>query len=357
MVKQSLYKLYTSIKIDGIVYDGNEAIQSYCDELISTGDEEKRAIANFLKQWFSEVEYITLKTSGSTGKPKDITVKKEAMVASARRTVSFLKLKEGSSALLCLSANYIAGKMMIVRALVGKLNLLISNVSSNPLSEIAGHIDFAAMVPLQVTTCLHDNPDVLNKIKTLIIGGGRVNPQLSDQLSVLECKTWETYGMTETVSHIAMRQINSRQKCFQLLPGINVVSDERSCLVVEPSEVNESQVVTNDVVEMCSPSSFLIKGRFDNIINTGGIKVIAEEIEAKLSKLDMPFAISYREDLALGQRIVLVLQSSSSISIDEIDCSYLSKFERPKEVVCIKELPKTANGKIQRKKLRELITK
>ncbi|WP_430815239.1 AMP-binding protein [Carboxylicivirga sp. RSCT41] len=343
---------------NGIKHEGKESLLSLAQLLLNEKDEEKNHIGRFLIDWLKEDETIELQTSGSTGTPKIIRVHKNAMIASAQRTLKFLELKPDSSALLCLSARYIAGKMMLVRALVGHLRLFTSPVSGIPLKSLHRRFDFVAMVPMQVIKILNENKEALNNIHHLIIGGGSVNTQVSAQLKELTTRSWETYGMTETVSHIALRSIKDAYASFIVLPGLSVTTDDRDCLVVEPSDVNEERLVTNDIVELKSDKEFVLKGRFDNIINTGGVKVMAEEIERKLCAiLSIPFAVSWKTDDILGQKVVLVCESLKPLSLSDVDWTLLAKYELPKEIICIDEIPKTETGKIQREKLQQLIDK
>lgn len=352
------YQLSQKLFINDVEYVGADAILAFAQLLKSEAETEKQCIGQFLSEWFNEETTIELQTSGSTGKPKQITVKKDAMVASAQRTLQFLNLKPDNTALLCLSANYIAGKMMLVRSMIGQLKLYTTNINSNPLQQFHQKVDFAAMVPLQVSAILKENKKALINIQNLIIGGGYIDHQVAEDLSSININSWETYGMTETVSHIAMRNIRRKEKAFHVLPGISVTSDERNCLVVEPSDINEDRLVTNDIVEFNSSKEFLLLGRYDNVINTGGVKVMAEEIERKIgSSLPVPFAISWKKDIVLGQKVVLVCESKETVSLNILSSTLLSRYEFPKEIVCVDEIPITETGKIQRNILQQLIDK
>jgi O-succinylbenzoic acid--CoA ligase len=356
MTGDSLHKKYKVLTVDGCSFNGFEAINKLVDTLKSGGDKEKASIAEFLIEWFDDSDTIQLHTSGSTGKPKQIVVKKKAMLASAKKTIQFLQLTEGATALLCLSANYIAGKMMIVRALLGRFNLLLGNVASNPLQKNQQKIDFAAMVPMQVYQVLKENHDALKQINHLIIGGGSLNRTCVKQLRKMDVNAWETYGMTETVSHIAMRSIKLYDKGFQLLPNVKISVDERQCLVVEASDVNDQKLVTNDLVEVDSHNRFTIKGRYDNIINSGGVKLVPEIIESKLqNQIQFDFIISSKADEVLGQKLVLVLESKNREAFIDPDYSILKRFEIPKELVFIDEFPRTESGKLHRIKTKLLL--
>ncbi|MCG8582778.1 MAG: AMP-binding protein [Bacteroidales bacterium] len=358
MKKINTYQSYQTLVLNGFKHEGKGALTQLAKNLLNIDDEEKKHIGGFILDWVSDKDTVTLQTSGSTGVPKQITVKKDSMVASAQRTLKFLELKPESSSLLCLSAKYIAGKMMLVRAMVGHLKLFTTPVNSNPLKSYQRKFDFAAMVPMQVDKILREDSESLDAVRHLIIGGGSVSSQVSEKLREFATNSWETYGMTETVSHIALRNIKDNDAGFQLLPGLSIDIDERNCLVVEPSDINENRLITNDIVEIISDNEFILKGRFDNIINTGGVKVVAEEIERKLCPfVRKPYAISWRRDDVLGQRVVLVCESKEPVTIDDVDQTILAKYEFPKEVICVKTIPRTETGKIQRRKLQQLIDK
>ncbi len=357
MVANNSHKDYECLTVNGRRYKGRTSLISLCDELISSQDEERLYIARFIKEWINDELFVRVQTSGSTGEPKKIKVQKSAMIASAKRTLQFFNLKAGDSALLCLSVKYIAGKMMLVRALVGQLNLLPIGVVSNPMLEFSGKADFAAMVPLQVSAVIDDDKTRLEHICKLIIGGGSVHEQVEQELTGLKTEVWETYGMTETVSHIALRRVGVGNKRFRLLPGIEIKKDERGCLCILPSDINVDQLATNDLVDLVGETEFRFIGRYDNIINSGGVKLMPELIEEKLKPLIKPdFAISWKQDNMLGQRLVLVIGADASLLPGEIDFSALSKYEVPKEIVFVESIPKTETGKIQRAKLRELLS-
>ncbi|HSV87639.1 MAG TPA: AMP-binding protein [Bacteroidales bacterium] len=236
----------------------------------------------FLEQWLNDDPCITLQTSGSTGAPKQIRIKKEFMLNSAIMTGNYFGLRQGMNALLCLSPDFIAGKMMVLRSMVFKLNLITSSTESNPIKNLEVDIDFAAMVPLQVAMTLQKNPDKLDRIKTLIIGGGPLSISLEESLQSKSAKCWHTYGMTETVSHIALRPINGidRSSWFAPLPGVIVSLDKRGCLTVNAPLISEDVVITNDLAKL-NGQKFQITGRIDEVIVSAGLKLHPGKIEKK----------------------------------------------------------------------------
>ncbi len=343
---------FDSIILNGVLRQGEE-LRQFCRTNLSeesTPDWLKN-IYLFILDWISPKDYIIANTSGSTGQPKKMQLKKKYMVASAIKTVEYFGLGSDKTALLCLSANYIAGKMMIVRAFVGGFNLLISEPIGTPLKKISENIDFVAMVPLQVYNSINEFTE---NVKAVIVGGGAMPSELNSKLVYLPTKFYETYGMTETVSHVALKQVNKTDGVFKALDNIFFSQDERKCLVIHASDICEKDVVTNDIVELNNKEEFRFIGRYDNIINTGGIKVIPEKIEEKLAvEIKSPFIISSVSDEKLGEMVVLVI-------IEELnkkpDFSQLSKFEVPKRIIKIDYFPTTETGKIKRNEVKQIIS-
>ena len=299
----------------------------------------------------SEDPLFILYTSGSTGKPKSISVKKEWMKNSANFTAKTFGLKEGDSALLCMPMKYVAGKMMVVRSLELGLNLKVLEPSSNPLERINEKIDFAAMVPLQLENSL----DQLGKVKTLIVGGGQINPQLVGKLQSVETQIFETYGMTETLTHVAIKPLNDPNKfdVFQALDGIRFEKDDRGCLVIHAPMLNPKPIVTNDLVKLVDEKSFRWLGRFDNVINSGGVKIIPEVVEVKLASIipNSRFFIVGFPDESLGEKVVLVVEGDEM----EISLDSLEKYKKPKEIYFIPKFVETRTGKVSRRKTMKLI--
>ena len=289
-------------------------------------------IHHFLEDWFSEKEFVVVKTSGSTGVPKLIQLQKKQMQYSALATGDFFQLKEKKIALLCLPIKYIAGKMMLVRALTLGWHLDIVNASSNPLNTLSRNYDFTAMVPLQ----LENSIDKLHLIKKLIVGGGLVSNNLQEKLQPLATEVFGTSGF------------------YQTLPNTIIYKDERNCLVIENSKVSNEVIFTNDVVVLISDTQFQWLGRFDNVINSGGIKLHPESIEDKLSQIiAQRFFVAGIPDEKLGEKLILIIEGGS-ISID-IQKANLSRFEIPKEIYFVDNFIETATKKIQRKKTLDFI--
>ena len=301
-------------------------------------------VNQFISEWYSTNIEMDLKTSGSTGKPKSISVKKDWMQNSAELTRKTFGLKKGDSALLCMPMKYVAGKMMVVRALELGLDLKVVEPSSNPLKNMDEIIDFAAMVPLQLENSLND----LDQVKTLIVGGGQVSPKLVEKLQIESTQVYETYGMTETLTHVAIKPLNGPNisDLFRALDGIHFEKDDRGCLAIHASALNPVPIVTNDLVELIDENSFRWLGRFDNVINSGGVKIIPELVEAKLLSIipNNRFFINGESDESLGEKVVLVVEGN----VIEISFDSLEKFEKPKEIYFISEFLETESGKIRR---------
>lgn len=316
---------------------------------------------NFIKTWLDDNSFIEVKTSGSTGTPKIIRLDKKRMVASAKATGNFFDLKPNDKALLCLPCDYIAGKMMVVRAMVLGLNLYSVEPNGNPLESVANEgFQFGAMIPLQVLNSLQNQPNRFNQIEKVIIGGGVVDNSLLQKLQTCENQCFATYGMTETITHVAVKTLNGTHKTnfYNALENVEFSQDERQCLIIDAPYLSDNQIITNDIINLHSKSSFEWLGRFDNVINTGGIKVNPENIESKIANfIKTDFFIAAENDDKLGSQVILLIEESVEKE-GEIDLkllkihlkSVLSKFEMPKKIYVLPRFERTETGKIQRGK-------
>jgi O-succinylbenzoic acid--CoA ligase len=310
-------------------------------------------IYQFLEAWFSNDDSIVVHTSGSTGTPKPISLKKEFVINSAKATGLYFDLQANTTALLCLPIAYIAGKLMLIRALTLGWHLDVVEPNSNPLKEIDKKYNFSAMVSLQLENSLTK----LNFIQKLIVGGGVVSNSLQEKLQEISTDIFATYGMTETITHIAVKKLNNfralkkayKDEFYQTLPNVIIYKDERNCLVISAPKVSDEIIFTNDVVNLISDTKFEWLGRFDNVINSGGIKLHPEKIEEKLSKIiKKRFFVIGVSDEKLGEKLVLIIEGNQQEI--NIDTAQLSKFEIPKEIYFVNEFVETKTGKIQRKK-------
>jgi O-succinylbenzoic acid--CoA ligase len=318
----------------------------------------EREIWSFILKWFSNEKSIEVTTSGSTGKPKPIELTKEKMSESAKKTIAFFKLENGNSALLCLPVKYIAGKMMIVRALVGGLNLEFVEPGSCPDLSGFTQIDFAAMTPMQAANMVNEEESARNlqKVKKLILGGSALPLGLEDSLQDFENEIWQTYGMTETITHIALRKVNGKNhsEWYQTLPGVKVEAGENDRLQISYPGIGIENMLTNDVVEFNKNGQFKLVGRFDSVVNSGGVKLFPESIEKKIENLfENAFFLTGIPDEILGERLVLVVEGvepdskTYSTLMDKLKTT-LSGFEVPKEIIFLKTLKRTGNGKLIR---------
>ena len=357
-------KFHKAFKLQGKLVSSTEDL-IYFSKSISV------EVHSFLKNWFDENSFIEVKNSGSTGNPKVIQHQKKHMINSAKATGDFFELQENTRALLCMSPNYIAGKMMLVRALTLGWHLDVVAPISNPLSTIDNEYDFSAMVPLQ----LHNSLNEIHKIKKLIVGGGVVSNELLDEIQHIKTEVYATYGMTETITHIAVKKLNNlnvissavEKSHYKILQNLKISTDKRGCLVINAPTISNEIVITNDLVELVSETEFKWLGRFDSIINSGGIKLIPEQLEEKLGAIiSEPFFIAGLPDAVLGEKLILVIEKlitersrNALIStplnrqkneyyqkIKELNT--LSKYEIPKEIYFVADFVKTPTGKINR---------
>ena len=334
-------------------------------------------LEDFLSEWNNDSDRVLVHTSGSTGKPKPMMVEKKRMLNSARITCDFLGLKPGDSALLCMSLDYIAGKMVVVRSIERHLHLISVSPSGHPLKDINEEITFAAMVPMQVYNTLQvpEERERLTHIRHLIIGGGAIDASLEKELQALpgNIAIWSTYGMTETLSHIALRRINGAEtsEWYQPFDSVKISQTEEGCLVIDAPLVCAETLVTNDIVEIESyiynkveKTRFRIKGRKDNVICSGGIKIQIEEVEALLKPhLEKPFMLAKKKDEKFGEIAVLLTEDEDLKKVEATIRRLLSgksddsnkssepkshKYWIPREYLHVDHLPLTETGKPKR---------
>ena len=331
-------------------------------------------LEDFLSEWNNDSDTVLVHTSGSTGKPKPMMVEKKRMLNSARITCDFLGLKPGDSALLCMSLDYIAGKMVVVRSIERHLHLISVPPSGHPLKDVDEEITFAAMVPMQVYNTLQvpEERERLSRIRHLIIGGGAIDAALEQELQSLpgDIAIWSTYGMTETLSHIALRRINGDEasEWYQPFDSVRISQTEEGCLVIDAPQVCAETLVTNDIVEIepyiynkVEKLRFRIKGRKDNVICSGGIKIQIEEVETLLKPhLEKPFMLAKKKDGKFGEIAVLLTEDEDIKKVEATVRRLLSdesekssdhkkyKYWIPKEFRYVEHLPLTETGKPKR---------
>lgn len=319
----------------------------------------EQSTLEFCRQWLNGQAAFSLKTSGSTGEPKAIVVSREQMVLSARQTIEYFKLSPADTVLVCLNTAYIAGIMMLARALESEANIIAVEPTGKPLQDITQQIDFIAVVPLQLQQIL-DNAKTRNQLencRAVIVGGALVSVSLMKSIQESAANIYATFGMTETLTHFALKQLNPNQEeHFTAFNGVTIGQDSRGCLTVASPVTEDRVLVSNDLVELLSPNTFKWLGRIDNVINSGGVKLQIEALERKVENifhdlgLANRFIISSKADEILGEKVVLVVESNSHLEIlNSLDWSdYMEKYEKPKEVLYSSLFQETPTGKINR---------
>lgn len=335
-----------------------------------------KEIEDFLREWHSARTTLTVHTSGSTGVPKAIEVEKERMRASARMTCRYLNLQQGDTALLCMPLRYIAGMMMVVRSEETGMRLISVEPSSHPLKDLTLAPTFAAMVPSQVyeTLKVERERKLFSEIRHVIIGGGALDAALEAELRTLPNHIWHSYGMTETLSHIALRPIN--EPWFTPLPGITIDKDENNCLVIDAPALNPNRLYTHDIVEfreeaftpsvLSSPLGgfcqrtkcngrchFRIIGRSDNVICSGGIKIQIEEVEACLRPVfGDTIQVTSTPHAKFGE--IVVYLTTQPLDEQQLRTTIPNPYWMPKRIIQVDALPRTATGKPDRARAKEM---
>lgn len=360
---------FQSIRLNG----REVTLAEICSKTVFPQDDFERNTFDFIGKWFQGQVEFYLRTSGSTGTAKNILISRDQMIASATATAHALDLQRGMRAAVCLDTQFIAGQMMLVRCFNTGMSIDAVSPTADPLKSLGFEtpVDFIALVPLQVQTILSSTSgrSNLSKVKTMIIGGAPLSQSEEDLLGQFPVRAFMTYGMTETISHIALRRINgtSRSNAYTTLPGITVRTDERSCLIANCPYIR-AEVVTNDLVRLVNNTSFEWIGRVDNVINSGGLKIAPEVLEAQIvlifseMKMNGRFIISSMPDATLGEKVVLVLEGSDlkkgeNDRIMHILQESLPKYHAPRLVASLSAFPLTPTGKINRREVRALLSK
>ena len=324
-----------------------------------------RQAYDFMTSWLAGKQEFALHTSGSTGTPKDIAIKRAQLLSSALMTGEALNLQQGTRALVCLNVNYIAGIMMLVRGMELGWELSIVEPVSNPLIEFQNpDFDFVAMVPLQLSTCLADEKTIpkVNHLGKILLGGAPIDISLQKKIDDLNVPVYQSYGMTETVSHIALKKLNlpGAEIGYTVLPGVRFGVDNRGCIFLQGAVTNDEKVQTNDLVEITSERTFKWLGRADNVINSGGVKVVLDKVDEVVAEVFYEsgyagnFFSWYENDEKLGQKLILIIQKNErelSVPklIEEIR-KRISAYETPKHVYFVEQFIKTPTDKIDKRK-------
>lgn len=359
------FRQSNNIQWFGEIYSKSEFLAFLKKEKQRRLEEWELAILNFSYEWLDERnESFLVSTSGSTGKPKSISISRCQMIESALATANYLDLKEGQSSLLILPAQFIAGKIMIVRALVLGLDFYFLEPKVDVLLQIDREYDFCAAIPLQIQKVLNSNvPERLDLLSEVIIGGAALANDDITKLQNLKSHFYATYGMTETITHIAMKPLNGSRtsESYQCLPGISIDQDDRDCLRIYSQRLPQEITMTNDRVQLINEKEFTLLGREDAVINSGGLKIQAEELEELIeASLDLEIMIGFIEDKTLGQKLVLLIEGQEKeFDKKEIQAQLkkiLAKNKVPKEIRFIAKLFRTQNNKLNRAKNQEWIS-
>ena len=351
--------------LEGVSYT-RKSLLEYCTEEASNPlvPAWKRDVFDFIALFMDPAgRPIDQKSSGSTGDPKSFLLSREAMLLSASRTLRFFKQQRGERVLLSLPVHYIAGKMIVVRALLGGLDLVLTEPSSRPMQNLSGPFDFAAMVPLQIEESLNHG-DPLDRISKLLIGGGELHPATREKLSFMATpEVYESFGMTETYTHFALKRINGTNpdSDFKLLEGVRIGLDKRACMEVEIPGITEGPLATNDLVEINKKGDgFSWLGRFDNLINSGGIKIIPELLEERIREcIGHECLVLPEPDRKLGNRLVLVVEFEGNDPPEDLWMDKLrerlSPYELPRRLIVTPTLPRNPSMKPDRTSARDLL--
>ncbi|WP_040278467.1 AMP-binding protein [Psychroserpens damuponensis] len=339
-------KVHLKFKLNGNNYD-HEDLKEVAYSLVKEGEPFEKSTGDFLLDWLSEKDFVLAQTSGSTGTPKIIKLNKQAMVNSCIATGNYLGLEPGDTSLHCLPTQYIAGKMMLVRAMILGLEVDLVEPTSQPIFDYEKKYSFCAMLPMQLKSTL----SYLHNVDVMIVGGSSVSKNLIASTQNLKTRVYATYGMTETATHIALKPLNNgqQQPHFEILPNVTISQDDRECLVIDAPKVASTQVVTNDIVKLHSKTTFEWIGRVDNVINSGGLKLFPEQIEEQLKGLiKTQFFIASEPNDTLGEQLILVIEAEDT-TLDKTVFNGLAKLEIPKKTYAVPQFVMTDTGKIQRK--------
>lgn len=317
-------------------------------------------IEDFLNIWFdANVESVEMQTSGSTGKPKPISLSKRALSQSALNTISYFELNAGSHALLCLPVKYIAGKMMLVRAILSGMSLHLIEPASRPLIDLQKKIDFTAMTPHQLSLSFQYDNEKINMCHTILLGGAPINNKLQDKIDVSSAEFYLSYGMTETASHVALMNLQDSDLRFKAMKGVGFSTTDDNCLIIHANYLEEA-IVTTDVVDLIDAYSFIWKGRKDHIINSGGIKIIPESMEQQLCEIiEFPFLIIGIEEETYGQVPLLLVESEELPEISPIKnainhaAELAPEKQFPKYISSLSTFYFSESGKINRRMTRD----
>ncbi len=314
----------------------------------------------FCRDWITQRDKFTFQTSGSTGTPKQISFTRSQLIASAHLTAEALNLQAGENALVCLDTRLIAGAMMLVRSMVTSMNIILEQPSANPVQVDQTAIHFVALVPYQVVSMLPSRASRLQQIKTVIIGGAPLQASAVDALKTFTNQIYATYGMTETITHIALQPLSGKtpQQYFHALNTVSLSTDDRECLVIRAPHLGQTPIITNDRVQLIDNKTFAWLGRIDRVINSGGKKIQAEYMEEVVESLmdnlglNNRFFVAGLPDPLLGESVTLFVEGQltedNQAQMHQALEHKLSRYEIPKSIICLERFTETASQKVDR---------
>jgi len=337
-------KIHPSFKLNGRKLDYN-GVMTVAYSYVKEGEEWEKEVGDFLLNWLDDFEVMTVFTSGSTGSPRQYKLNKQHMIHSAQMTGQHFELGPGTEALCCLPLSYIAGKMMMVRALMLGWEIDLVKPSSKPLKKADKRYDFTAMTPLQVTKSLKN----IHKTRTVLIGGAAVREQLINDLQHKHTRAYHSYGMTETASHVAIKELYPNlEGQYTAIGDVTFHKDDRDCLVINAASLGIENLVTNDIVDLVNERQFRILGRIDDVINSGGIKIHPDQVEQKLAAhITQRFFITGMNDEDLGEKVVLIVEGKESKYNDSFN--HLDTYEVPREVYFVDVFEETHTKKVDKR--------
>lgn len=337
-------KIHPSFKLNGRQLD-HKGVMIVAYSYVKEGEEWEKEVGDFLLNWLDNFDVMTVFTSGSTGSPRQYKLNKQHMINSALMTGAHFELEHGTEALCCLPLSYIAGKMMMVRALTLGWEIDLVKPSSKPLKKVEKRYDFTAMTPLQVTKSLKN----IHKTRTVLIGGAAIRTKLIEDLQHKHTRAYHSYGMTETASHVAIKQLYpSLENHYTAIGDVSFTKDNRDCLVITAPSLGTEGLVTNDIVELIDDHKFLIKGRIDEVINSGGVKIHPDMVEQKLAAfIDHRFFITGMNDEDLGEKVILIIEGEETKMKEAFNT--LEKFEVPREIYFIDSFQETHTKKVDKR--------
>jgi O-succinylbenzoic acid--CoA ligase len=352
----------SSFTIQGHAFtDSGQSLRDWSDKALPHTAPWEQEYLRFFSEWGAGKEEWVFQSSGTTGAPSSVRFTRSQIEASAHLTARVFDLPHGAKALLCLPGQYIAGKMMLARTVVNEWDLLWEEPSSLPFGGKLPQADILSVTPMQLTNLLRLSPHSLDPVRIVLVGGAPVSPALREACIGLSTRIVETYGMMETLSHVALRELSGSRASdwFYPIPPVNMEPDSRGCLVIHAKHLGNVHIITNDAAEWNRQGGFRIAGRVDFVINSGGVKVFPERVEERIGHLiSVPFFITWTPDERLGQKVVLCTEEDELSGAQEEDllsriADCVSDHERPREVFCFRQFERTVSGKIIRKPVNE----